>query len=100
MSNEIITNFEFEDEQILYGLDAWTQYLFDKDLPARASSFKRLKKLLNSDRSTVGQLEQVIKKDPVLTLYVVKAAQLKHNDNESSVKSILHAVTSLLHYYM
>ena len=95
MSNEIITNFEFEDEQILYGLDAWTQYLFDKDLPARASSIKRLKKLLNSDRSTVGQLEQVIKKDPVLTLYVVKAAQLKHNDNESSVKSILHAVTSL-----
>jgi HD-like signal output (HDOD) protein len=95
MTKEIITNFEHEDEQILYGLDAWTQLLSTKELPARASSLKRLKMLLHSDRSTIGQLELVIKRDPVLTLYVVRAAQLKHNAHESAVKSILHAVTSL-----
>jgi len=95
MTKEVITNFEEEDEQILYGLDAWTQFLSIKDLPARASSIKRLKMLLDSKRSTIGQLEIVIKRDPVLTLYVVRAAQLKHNDHKTVVKSILHAVTSL-----
>jgi len=95
MTKEIITNFEHEDEQILYGLDAWTLLLSNKELPARASSLKRLNMLLHSDRSTIGQLEFVIKRDPVLTLYVVRAAQLKHNAHESAVKSILHAVTSL-----
>ncbi len=95
MAEVIITSFENEDEQILYGLDAWTQYLSVRDLPARASSLKRLQKLLHSDRSTVQQLSAVVKRDPVLTLYVVRAAQEKHNVNESEVKSILHAVTSL-----
>ena len=95
MTKEIITNFEHEDEQILYGLDAWIQLLSTKELPVRASSLKRLKILLHSARSTIGQLELVIKRDPVLTLYVVRAAQLKHNAHESAVKSLLHAVTSL-----
>ena len=95
MTRELITTFEDEDEQILYGLDAWTQYLSIRDLPARASSIKRLKMLLQSDKSTTGQLEKIIKRDPVLTLAVVKAAQLKHNAHESAVKSILHAVTTL-----
>lgn len=95
MAETIITSFENEDEQILYGLDAWTEYLSVRDLPARASSLKRLKMLLSSDKSTVQQLASVVKKDPVLTLYVVRAAQLKHNANDAEVKSILHAVTSL-----
>lgn len=95
MAEVIITSFENEDEQILYGLDAWTKYLSVRDLPARASSLKRLQHLLNSDRSTVQQLAAIVKRDPVLTLYVVRSAQQKHNANSSEVKSILHAVTSL-----
>ncbi len=95
MTERIITTFEDDQDHILYGLDAWIEYLSDKHLPARASSIKRINKLIHSDRSTIQQLAMVIKKDPVLTLYVVRAAQLKHNDNKTEVKSILHAVTSL-----
>ncbi|MFT5707794.1 MAG: HD-like signal output (HDOD) protein [Oceanospirillaceae bacterium] len=95
MADVIITSFEDKDEKVLYGLDAWAQYLSIRDLPVRASTLKRLQKLLRSDRSTVQQLSTVVRKDPVLTLYVVRAAQLKHNENDSAVKSILHAVTSL-----
>jgi len=95
MSAEIISNFEDYDEDILYGLVAWTDYLVDKPLPAKASSLKRLKKLITSASSNVQQLEAVVNKDPVLSLYVVKAAQRMHSQNENEVKSILHAVNSL-----
>ncbi|EPJ45880.1 MAG: hypothetical protein OFPI_15240 [Osedax symbiont Rs2] len=95
MTEEIITNLEGEDEHILYGLDAWTEFLGDKSLPARASSLKRLHHLICSDKSTIQQVEAVIRKDPVLTLYVVREAQLKHNAKNSAVTTILHAVTSL-----
>ncbi|EPJ52698.1 MAG: hypothetical protein OFPI_13000 [Osedax symbiont Rs2] len=95
MTEEIISNFEDFDEDILYGLKAWSNYLIDKPLPAKASSLKRLKKLITSVSSTVGQLEAVVNKDPVLSLYVVKAAQRIHNQNNTEVKSILHAVNSL-----
>jgi len=95
MAAEIITTLENDDENILYGLDAWTKYLSSKPLPARASTLKRLNKLIESDSSTVQQLSIVVKKDPVLTLYVVREAQRKHNAKDSEVKSILHAVTSL-----
>ena len=95
MTEAIISNLEDYDEGILYGLDAWTSYLSGKPLPAKASSLKRLKKLIASVSSTVGQLEAVVNKDPVLSLYVVKAAQLIHNQNDTEVKSILHAVNSL-----
>jgi HD-like signal output (HDOD) protein len=95
MATQIITTLESQDENILYGLDAWTKHLCDKPLPARASTLKRLNKLIESDSSTVKQLSVVVKKDPVLTLYVVREAQRKHNAKDSEVKSILHAVTSL-----
>ncbi len=95
MTEEIITNLEGEDEHILYGLDAWTEFLGNKSLPARASSLKRLHHLISNDKSTIQQVEAVIRKDPVLTLYVVREAQLKHNAKNSAVKTILHAVTSL-----
>jgi HD-like signal output (HDOD) protein len=95
MAEEFITNFEDAEEGVLYGLQAWTQYLSIRDLPARASTIKRLRKLIDSDKSTVQQLANIVRKDPVLTLYVVRAAQLKHNETNTEVKSILHAVTSL-----
>lgn len=95
MAQGIITNFHGAEEGILFGLEAWTQYLSVRDLPARASSLKRLKQLLSSDKSTVQQLADVVRKDPVLTLYVVRSAQSKHNVTNTTVKSILHAVTSL-----
>lgn len=95
MAQAIITNFDAAEEGILFGLEAWTRYLSVRDLPARASSLKRLDQLLNSDKSTVQQLANVVRKDPILTLYVVRSAQLKHDEANSNVKSILHAVTSL-----
>ena len=70
MAEDIITDLENEDEKILYGLDAWTAYLSTKPLPARASTLKRLHQLINNKTSTVQQLSVVVKKDPVLTLYV------------------------------
>ena len=38
MAQGIITNFHGAEEGILFGLEAWTQYLSVRDLPARASS--------------------------------------------------------------
>jgi hypothetical protein len=44
MTERIITTFEDDQDHILYGLDAWIEYLSDKHLPARASSIKRSNK--------------------------------------------------------
>ncbi|MGB1237780.1 MAG: HDOD domain-containing protein [Pseudomonadales bacterium] len=95
MTEETITYLPDEEDAVLYGLDAWTEYLAEKPLPARASSLTRLKQAIVDDRSTVQQLAAIVKKDPVLCLYTVREAQKKHNVNESAVTSIFHSVTSL-----
>ena len=81
---------------ILYGENAWVQYLKEKPLPARASSLKKLRALIQRDTTTLQQLTAHVKTDPVLSLYVVIEAQAAlTGKKDSEIKSIDHAVSSL-----
>jgi len=84
-----------EEEKILYGVDAWAEYLADKALPVRASSLKRLRRLLLDDNTMLHQITPVVKADPVLTLHVTRAAQTLHAGKDSHVTGVDHAVSSL-----
>jgi hypothetical protein len=84
-----------EESSILYGVDAWVDYLQDKSFPIRASSLKRLKALLNKDSTMISHLTALVRSDPVLCLHVVRAAESKHAKKGSHVTSIEHAVSSL-----
>lgn len=80
---------------ILYGSDAWAEYLQHKPFPVRASSLKRLRSLLLSDSSTISDLTHVVKHDPILSFHVVREAEKAHAAKGSRVSSIDHAVSSL-----
>ncbi|WP_051221987.1 HDOD domain-containing protein [Neptunomonas japonica] len=84
-----------EGSKILYGVDAWVDYLKDKSFPVRASSLKRLKILLSKDSTMISHLTALVRSDPVLCLHVVRAAEKKHAKKGSHVTSIEHAVSSL-----
>ncbi len=79
----------------LHGLEAWADYLEPKALPVRASILLRLRRLLANERSTLQQLTQLVSSDPVLSLHVTRMAQQLHQDKQTSVTSIQHAVSSL-----
>ncbi len=84
-----------EESEILYGVDAWVDYLKDKPFPVRASSLKRLKILLGKDSTMISHLTALVRSDPVLCLHVVRAAEKVHAAKGSHVTSIEHAVSSL-----
>ena len=82
----------------LYGSEAWTEYLAERTLPVRVSILTRFKRLLQDDNTTLQQLSQLIRSDPVLSLQVTRIAQKLHAAKGSSVTSIDHAVNSCLLY--
>jgi hypothetical protein len=84
-----------EEISILYGAEAWIDFLQDKPFPVRASSLKRLKKLLSKDSTMISHLTALVRSDPVLCLHVVRAAEKKHAAKGSHVTSVEHAVSSL-----
>lgn len=79
----------------LYGLEAWASYLEHKPLPVRVSVQARLRRLLNNDNTTLHQLTQLARLDPVLCLHLTRLAQQKHRAKGSEVTGIEHAVASL-----
>lgn len=79
----------------LYGSEAWADYLAERTLPVRVSILTRLKRLLQDDNTTLHQLSQLIRSDPVLSLQVTRIAQKLHAAKGSSVTSIDHAVNSV-----
>ncbi len=86
---------ETEEEKILYGAEAWIDFLKNKPFPVRASSLKRLKILLSKDSTMISHLTALVRTDPVLCLHVVRAAENKLAQKGSHVSSIEHAVSSL-----
>lgn len=79
----------------LFRLEAWANYLEPRSLPVRVSVQARLRRLLNNDNTTLQQLTQLVRQDPVLCLHVTRLAQQKHRAKGSTVTGIEHAVGSL-----
>ena len=79
----------------LYGIEAWTDYLCERGLPVRVSVLTRFRRLLGDDNTTLNQLAELIRSDPVLSLHVTRMAQKLHVAKRSSVTSIDHAVNSV-----
>lgn len=78
-----------------YDAEEWTQYLTDKDFSVRASSLRRIQKALQSDKTSMKDLNRLIKADPLLCLHVVKAASILHAEKGSVVTGVEHAISSL-----
>ncbi len=79
----------------LFGLEAWANFLEHKPLPVRVSVQARLRRLLKNDNTTLHQLTQLARMDPVLSLHLTRLAQQKHRAKGSEVTGIEHAVASL-----
>ncbi|WP_299182541.1 HDOD domain-containing protein [uncultured Neptuniibacter sp.] len=79
----------------LYGVKSWVEYLKDKDLPVRNSVLRRLQKQLKKPDITLSNLNHTIKSDPVICLHMVRKASELHNQVDSKVSSIDHAINSL-----
>ncbi len=77
------------------GTQGWVEFLANKQLPVRNSVQQRLKRELQRNNANLKELGGLIKSDPVLCLYIVKAAGQLHAAKGSEVTSIDHAINSL-----
>ncbi|MCP4597426.1 HDOD domain-containing protein [Neptuniibacter sp.] len=80
---------------MLYGADAWVEYLKERPLPVRNSVLRRLQRQLRDDNIPLQQINRTIKSDPVLCLHMVRKASELHQLKDSKVTSIDHAISSL-----
>jgi HD-like signal output (HDOD) protein len=80
---------------ILYGVDAWIEYLKDRALPVRNSVLRRLQRQLKDENIALQKIKNTIKSDPVLCLHVVRKASALHLQKDSQVTGIDHAISSL-----
>ncbi|MGH1460600.1 MAG: HDOD domain-containing protein [Neptuniibacter sp.] len=81
--------------EILYGVEAWVEYLKDRPLPVRNSILRRLKRQLQDEHIPLHKINNTIKSDPVLCLHVVRKASNLHLQKDSKVTGIDHAISSL-----
>lgn len=80
---------------MLYGVEAWVEYLKDRSLPVRNSVLRRLQRQLKDDSIALHKINYTIKSDPVLCLHVVRKASDMHLQKDSKVTGIDHAISSL-----
>ncbi len=81
--------------EILYGVEAWVEYLKDRPLPVRNSVIRRLKRQLQDEHIPLHKINNTIKFDPVLCLHIVRKASKMHLQKDSKVTGIDHAISSL-----
>jgi len=81
--------------EILYGVEAWVEYLKDRPLPVRNSVIRRLKRQLQDEHIPLHKINNTIKFDPVLCLHIVRKASQMHLQKDSKVTGIDHAISSL-----
>jgi len=77
------------------GVETWVEFLKDKPLSVRNSIQMKLRKKLRSDSTTLADLSQLVRLDPVLALAIVRKAAALHHQKGSEVTGIDHAVHSL-----
>lgn len=75
--------------------EQWCRLLKDKRPPVRLSTIKRLDKKLNDKNCSVVNIGRLIKTDPVLCFHAVLEAARLHDEKNSEVTSIDHAIGSL-----
>lgn len=75
--------------------EQWFSFLSEKLPPVRLSIVKRLQNTLNEPGCSVIQLSKLIKGDPLLCFHVALAAGTLHNEKQSEITSIDHAIGSL-----
>ncbi|MCV6588371.1 MAG: HDOD domain-containing protein [Marinobacterium sp.] len=76
-------------------VDGWIAFLKDKPLSVRNSIQMKVRKKLRSDTTTLADLSQLVRLDPVLALAIVRKAAEMHHAKGSEVTGIDHAVNSL-----
>jgi len=82
-------------EELPQNANQWTEFLAGKKLPVRASVLARLRKQFEQNNTSLMALSKTIKSDPVLCLHVADLAGTLHQQKDSEVTSIDHAINSL-----
>lgn len=82
-------------EELPQNANQWTGFLATKKLPVRASILARLKKQFEQSNTSLMELGKTIKSDPVLCLHIAVLAGTLHQQKDSEVTSIEHAISSL-----
>ncbi|WP_299205245.1 HDOD domain-containing protein [uncultured Amphritea sp.] len=75
--------------------EQWYSFLSEKLPPVRLSIVKRLQNTLNEPSCSLIQLSKLIKSDPLLCFHVAVCAGTLHNEKQSEITSIDHAIGSL-----
>ncbi|PCJ17764.1 MAG: histidine kinase [Gammaproteobacteria bacterium] len=79
--------------QVSRGTQEWVDRLSDQEMPALATTVRRLRKLACQDDASVGQLVKVILKDPSLTSNVIRIANSVHyNVSNTKTNTISRAI--------
>ncbi|SER05222.1 HD-like signal output (HDOD) domain, no enzymatic activity [Amphritea atlantica] len=83
------------EQQIPQNAEQWYHFLSEKQPPVRLSIIKRLQKKLADPNCSVNHLSKLIKSDPLLCFHVALAAGRLHDEKQSEITSIDHAIGSL-----
>ncbi|BBB27412.1 HDOD domain-containing protein [Amphritea japonica] len=83
------------EQQNPQNAEQWCRFLSDKRPPIRLSIIRRLEKKLNDQNCSVVDIGRLIKADPLLSFHAVLAASKLHDEKQSEVTSIDHAIGSL-----
>ena len=79
--------------EVARGAQEWVDRLSEQEMPALATTVRRLRKLACQDDASVGQLVKVILKDPALTSNVIRIANSVHyNVSNTKTNTISRAI--------
>ncbi|MFP8966354.1 HDOD domain-containing protein [Pokkaliibacter sp. CJK22405] len=78
-----------------FGLDAWVDYLQDKPLPVMAHSRQMLSKRLSIPNVALMDLSPALQADPVLSLHILRRANLLNRNQDTDIRTLDHALSSL-----
>ncbi len=83
------------EQQNPQNAEQWYRFLNEKQPPVRLSIIRRLQSKLSDPNCSVIHLNKLIKSDPLLCLHVALAAGRLHDEKQSEITSIDHAIGSL-----
>ncbi|UTW03762.1 HDOD domain-containing protein [Amphritea atlantica] len=83
------------EQQNPQNAEQWYRFLSEQQPPVRLSIIKRLQSKLSEQNCSVMHLSKLIKGDPLLCFHVALAAGRLHDEKQSEITSIDHAIGSL-----
>ena len=78
-----------------FGINEWTSFLKNKQLPVLVKTVQRLEHLFANQDLSLQELVPVIEQDPIFTLHLVRLANSLNKNTETQVNTVELAVSTL-----